>query len=86
MTQIVSSKAKELETIMAELPDEKAQEVLDFAHYLRQRYVPQVERGSASAILETLGKVGALQFEEGELTSLLEDLAAMRQMDMNTRD
>ena len=86
MTQIVSSKAKELETIMAELPDEKAQEVLDFALYLRQRYASQAQRGSSSAILETLDKVGALQFEEGELTSLLDDLATMRQMDMNPRD
>jgi hypothetical protein len=82
MTQFTSPQAKELETIIAELPVDKIQEVLDFAHYLRLRYVSKPERGSTTAILATLEDVGSLQFEEGELDSLLTDIEAMRQMDL----
>jgi hypothetical protein len=76
------TQAKELENIIAELPLDKAQELMDFAHYLRQKYTPHPQRGSAAAILETLEEVGPLQFEEGELDSLLNDIEAMRQMDL----
>jgi hypothetical protein len=82
LIQLPSTQLKELETIMAELPTEKAQELLDFAYYLRQRYSPHPRRGSATAILDTLQEVGSLQFEEGELDTLLADIEAMRQLDM----
>jgi hypothetical protein len=71
-----STQMKELETIVAELPTEKVQELLDFAYYLHQRYTPHPQRGSATAILDTLQEVGALQFEEGELDALLADIEA----------
>lgn len=83
MTQFISPQAKELETIISELPTDKIQEVLDFAHYLRLRYVSKPQRGSATVILETLENVGSLQFEEGELDSLLTEIEAMRQMDLH---
>ena len=86
MTQIISPQAKELETIISKLPVDKVQEVLDFAHYLRLRYVSKPQRGSATAILEILEEVGPLQFEKGELNSLLTDIEAMRQMDMTDHD
>ena len=86
MTQFISPQAKELETIISELPIDKIQEVLDFAHYLRLRYVSKPERGSAKAILETLEDVGSLQFEKGELDSLLIDIETMRQMDLQDHD
>lgn len=82
MIQLPSAQIKELETIMADLPTEKVQELLDFAHYLHQRYTPHPQRGSATAILDTLEEVGSLQFEESELDTLLADIQAMRQLDM----
>jgi hypothetical protein len=86
LTQLTSTRAKELENIIAELPVDKAQELMDFAHYLRQKYTPHPQRGSATAILDTLEEVGPLQFEEGELDSLLKDIEAMRQMDLLESD
>lgn len=86
MTQFASIQAKELENIIAELPLDKAQELMDFALYLRQKYTPLPQRGSASIILETLEEVGPLEFEEGELDNLLKDIEAMRQMDMLESD
>jgi hypothetical protein len=49
--------------------------VIDFASYLRSKYVPDApQRGSAAAILQALEEVGPLQFESGELDSLLDDI------------
>jgi len=81
LTQLATTRAKELENIIAELPIEQAQALMDFAHYLQQKYTPHPQRGSAAAILETLEEVGPLQFDEGELDSLLNDIEAMRQSD-----
>ena len=86
MTLLASTQAKELENIITELPLDKAQELMDFALYLRQKYTPHPRRGSAAVILETLEEVGPLQFEKGELDSLLKDIEAMRQMDMLKSD
>ncbi|MFZ0544696.1 MAG: DUF2281 domain-containing protein [Candidatus Promineifilaceae bacterium] len=82
MTQLAIMRVEELENIIAELPADKAQALMDFARYLQQKYTPHPQRGSADAILKTLEEVGPLQFEEGELASLLNDIEAMRQMDM----
>lgn len=82
MYKLATTRAKELENIIAELPVGQAQALMGFAHYLQQKYTPQPQRGSAAAILETLEEVGPLQFEEGELDSLLNDIKAMRQLDM----
>jgi hypothetical protein len=86
LTQLTSTQARELENILADLPVEKVQEVMDFAYYLRQRYTSHPRRGSATAILEALEEVGPLQFEEGELDALLQDIEAMRQLDMLEND
>lgn len=86
MTQLAATQAKELENIIAELPVDKAQELMDFAFYLRQKYTPHPQRGSATAILETLKEVGPLQFEKGELDSLLNDIEAMHHLDLMESD
>ena len=86
MTQQTSTSVQELETILAALPAEKVQEVVDFASYLRDRYSATPQRGSAGAILHALEKTGPLEFEEGELDSLLDEIDAMRQMDMDDND
>jgi hypothetical protein len=80
--KIASTQIQELETILDELPADKVQEVIDFAHYLRQRYTPYPGRGSAEVILQVLEDVGPLKFEEGELDALLEELDSIRQMDV----
>ncbi|MDQ4078439.1 MAG: DUF2281 domain-containing protein [Chloroflexota bacterium] len=82
MTQKTSTSVQELETILADLPADKVQEVVDFASYLRHRYSAIPQRGSATAILHALEKLGPLEFEEGELDALLDEIEAMRQMDM----
>lgn len=71
-----------LETLLAELPDEKAREVLDFVAFLHQQYAQQSSRGSAGAILRALDEAGPLEFEEGELELLLDELEALRQLDL----
>lgn len=86
LTQLLSTQTRELENILAELPVEKVQELMDFAYYLRQRYTPHPQRGSATAILNMLVEVGPLQFEEGELETLLEEIEAMRQLDLLESD
>lgn len=83
MTQQIVTQVKELEDILAELPADKAQEVIDFAHYLHQRYTTYPPRGSAAAILRGLEEIGPLEFEKGELDALLEEIEALRQLDLN---
>jgi hypothetical protein len=76
LTPLTSTQARELENILADLPAEKVQALMDFAHY--ERYASQSHRGSADAILEGLERVGPLQFEEGELDILmLEEIEAI---------
>ena len=81
MTQQTSPSAQEIEAILAELPADKVQEVVDFASYLRHRYGSTPKRGSARAILQALETTGPLAFEEGELEMILEELETVRQMD-----
>jgi hypothetical protein len=78
MTRLTSIQNKELESIIAELPIEKVQEVINFANQLRQQDSVQPRRGSAEAILTGLDEVGPLQFEEGELDKILNDLDMMK--------
>jgi hypothetical protein len=84
--KISSAQIEELETILDELPADKAQQVFDFAHYLHQRYTLHPGHGSAEAILQVLEDVGPLKFEKGELDALLEELDAMREMDVTDSD
>ena len=86
LNERTSTSVKELETILAELPADKVQEVVDFASYLRHRYHTIAQRGSAQAILQTLEQTGPLEFEEGELDALLYEIEAMREMDMRDDD
>ncbi len=86
MTQSTSTQIQAIEMIMAELPSEKAQELVDFAYYLHQRFTSHPQRGSAAAILETMSEVGPLEFEEGELVLLLDEIEAMRSLDMRNDD
>ena len=82
MTQIAPSQARAIEMLLADLPADKVQELIDFAQFLKERYAPQAARGSAAAILQGLQEVGPLEFEPDELDTLLDDLEAMRQLDM----
>jgi hypothetical protein len=69
------------------LPPERIRQVIDFASYLRSKYVPEApQHGSAAAILQTLEQVGPLQFAPGELDSLLAEIQTMRDMDLETND
>jgi len=67
-----------------ELPTDKLSTVLDFVGYLKSQQTTQrAERGSAQAILRALDEAGPLQFERGELDSLLSDIDHMRALDLN---
>lgn len=82
MAQHTTPSAQEIEAILAELPADKVQEVVDFASYLRHRYGSPRQRGSAGAILQALETTGPLEFEEGELDTILNEIEAMRQLDL----
>jgi hypothetical protein len=56
---------------------------MDFAYSLRWSNATHPQRGSADAILDALTVVGPLQFEEAELETLLEEIEAMRQLDIS---
>ena len=78
---------QQIETSLAEavrdLPPERIRQVIDFADYLRSRYVPAAPRqGSAEAVLQALEQVGPLQFAPGELDALLAEVQMMREMDL----
>ncbi len=76
-----------LATAVRGLPPEKIAQVIDFAGYLRSQYAPDaLERGSVEAILQALEQVGPLQFAPGELDTLLAEIQAMREMDLETYD
>ncbi len=76
-----------LATAVRDLPPEKISQVIDFANYLRSKYVSDVpQRGSVEAILQALKQVGPLQFAPGELDTLLTEIQTMREMDTGTDD
>jgi len=76
-----------LEMALQGLPPEKISQVIDFASYLRSKYVPDAsQRGSAAMILQTLEQVGPLQFAPGELDTLLTEIQTMRDMDLESHD
>ena len=62
-----------LEALLAELPEDKTREVIDFAAFLHQQYAQPFRRGSAGAIMQALDETGALGFDAGELDTLLDD-------------
>jgi len=67
-----------------ELPADKVASVLDFVGYLKSQHTTQrAERGSAQAFVHALDEVGPLQFEPGELDSLLSDIDHLRALDLN---
>jgi len=77
----------QLAAAVQDLPHEKILQVIDFAGYLRSKYVPGApRRGSARAVLQALEQVGPLQFTPGELDTLLAEIQTMREMDMETDD
>ena len=69
-----------LEALLADLPEEKALEIVDFATFLHRQYAQKTGRGTATAILQALDEDGPLVFEEGELDTLLDELEALRQL------
>ncbi len=80
---------QQIETRLAaavrDLPPERIRQVIDFADYLRSRYVPAASRrGSAEAVLQALEQVGPLQFAPGELDTLLAEVRVMREMDLES--
>ena len=82
---------QQIETRLAaavrDLPPERIRQVIDFADYLRSRYVPAApRRGSVEAVLQALEQVGPLQFAPGELDTLLTEVQTMREMDLGSYD
>lgn len=72
-----------LEEALRGLPADKVREVADFVEYLRQKYAADVSRrGSPEAILRALEDVGPLDFEPGELDTLLSEIQSMREMEI----
>jgi hypothetical protein len=68
-----------------DLPREKVLQVIDFADYLRSKYMPDApQRGSAEAVLQALEQVGPLQFAPGELDTLLAEIRTGREMDFDS--
>jgi hypothetical protein len=87
MNQTKEHLLNQLVTVVQELPEDKLFEVLDFAAYLQNKYTTQhPEQGSAVAILQALERVGPLQFDPGELESLLADIERLRLMDLEEHD
>jgi hypothetical protein len=81
---------RQMESRLAEavrdLPRENILQVIDFADYLRSKYVPSApQRGSAEAVLQALEQVGPLQFAPGELDALLAEIRTGREMDMDVK-
>ncbi len=76
-----------LATAVRGLPPEKMRQVIDFAGYLRSKYVPNApQRGSVEVILQALEEIGPLQFALGELDTRLAEIQTMREMDVETYD
>jgi len=66
------------------LPAEKLQEAIDFVGFLQQRSSnapSQPEPGSAQALLK---HTGSAYFNSGELDNLLNDIAQMRLLDLES--
>ncbi len=69
------------------LPPDKVRQVIDFADYLRTKYTSAASQpGSAEAILQTLEETGPLEFAPGELETLLTEIQALREKDLEGRD
>jgi len=74
----------QIETLLVaavrDLPPEKVFRVIDFAGYLHGKYTSgALRRGSAEAVLQALAQVGPLQFEPGELDTLLAEIQTTRE-------
>jgi hypothetical protein len=68
-----------------DVPDDKIGEAIDFVEYLQSKYGQrQPPRGSAEAILQGLRETGGLQFEPGELESLLAQIEQDRDSELDT--
>lgn len=65
-----------------DLPEHEVAKVLAFAEHLREESSEDApELGSARAISHALDEDGPLEFEPGELDTLLADIENMRDMD-----
>lgn len=74
---------RQLRAAVRDLPADKVAEVLDSAGYLRDKYgQARPERGSAEAIFRALDEVGPLEFEPGELETLLAEIERLRDSDL----
>ena len=83
MEQIKEQLTNRLIAAVRELPIEKVETILDFVGFLQSQYSGRLpERGSPEAVLQALERVGPLQFEPGELDSLLTDIEHMRETDL----
>ena len=76
-----------LATAVRDLPPEQMRQVIDYANYLRSKYVPDAPRRSSDqVILQALEQFEPLQFAPGELDTLLAEIQTMREMDIETDD
>jgi len=83
MEQTKEQLTSRLIAAVQELPIEKVETILDFVSFLQSQYSQRLpERGSLEAVLQALEQVGSLQFDPGELDSLLTDIEHMRETDL----
>ncbi len=71
LTKVVSEKMKELS-------DDTIKEVMDFIEFLKSKK-EQRKKGSPETVLKHLG---TWKFEKGELDNILEDIQALREIEV----
>jgi hypothetical protein len=74
-------------SIAQEMSADKIVEVVNFANALKYTpEKPRFERGSLEALLDAMNRFGPLEFEPGELETLLTEIYAMRELDLDKND
>lgn len=74
----------QLVAVVKELPNEQIAEVADFAGYLQSKHRSLDARpGSPQAVLGALERYGPLEFDEGELDTLMADVERLRNLELD---
>jgi len=85
MEQRKAQLTERLVAAVQELPEEQVAEVLDFASYLRTKHeILALPDGSPKTILGVSDGGGALQFDPGELDTILAEINRARDNDRDT--
>jgi hypothetical protein len=74
----------QLVALVKDLPDELIAEIADFVGYLQSKHGALNEgQGSPEGILDGLDRYGPLEFDEGELDTLIADIERLRNQDLD---